>query len=112
MSTDARKYLQSVAHATHNKLLDSAVGKKANVAVVEDLSARNSGTGGWRVRLGSVANGNVELQVWYDKFIGNSQRRLWIGLYSRLAENIEPYLNQKHFDIGDDDIVRDSDTGE
>src|SRR5436190_23825500 len=101
-----RSYLQSVARATRRKLKTGSFAKSVRVQRSDDLQIKGSGTGGWKVGIGTVVDTGVEIQLWYDQFIGYPRRRLWVGLYSSDVRKIQAYANQKHVDIDDDDIIR------
>ena len=107
-----RSHLQSVARATRRKLKTASLAKSVRFQPSDDLQIKGSGTGGWKVGIGTVVESGVEIQLWYDQFIGYPRRRLWVGLYSPDVRKIQTYANDRHVDVDDDDIIRNSQSNE
>lgn len=106
MKVSDRYYLLHVAQATLRAIASERIGQRLALMTVHKLPVKPSGTGGWMVRLGSVVGSGVEMQLWYDQFIGYPHRRLWAGLHSADIRNVQRYANHRHIDIGDNDIIR------
>src|SRR5947208_367705 len=90
-----RSYLESVAGVTRSKLKTGTLNISIRFPAIDDVQIKGSGTGGWKVKIGTVADSEVEIHLWYDQFIGYPHRRLWVGFYSPDVRQIQRYANRR-----------------
>jgi hypothetical protein len=104
-------YLRRVAVTVTQQLASSSASNALNVSRREEPDIRKSDTAGWWTRLGSLQNGKIDVELWYDRFIGHPDRKLWIGFHSSGLSAIRRFVTRGSFDIGEDDIVPNRSTG-
>jgi hypothetical protein len=98
-------YLRRVTVTVTQQLASSSGSNVLNVSRREEPDIRKSDTAGWWTRLGSLQNGKIDVELWYDRFIGQPDRKLWIGFHSSDLSAIRRFVTRGSFDIGNDDIV-------
>lgn len=98
-------YLRRVAATVTERLASNPATNVLSPSRGGQPDVRKSDTAGWWTRIGSLRNGKVDVELWYDQFIGHPHRKLWIGFHSSDASAIRGLTTHDSFDIGEDDIV-------
>ena len=104
-------YLRRVAVAVTQRLASSPASNGLNLRVLVQPVIRKSDTGGWWTQLGSLRESKIDVQLWYDRFIGHPRRKLWIGFHTSDASAIRRFVTHGSLDIGEDDSVQDRRSG-
>lgn len=87
-----------------------------SLRIRQPRKATTTNTAGWRAKIGDLGKGQPRLEIWFDRFTGYDERKLWAGFYSsqpmdvvNIADRIAKKFRQPRIitedDLGDDNFV-------
>jgi 5-methylcytosine-specific restriction endonuclease McrA len=87
-----QNWLQDTAEVIIEKLKLRSEGTSLRLRV--PTGGRTTNTDGWTVKIGSLGKGQPELQIWYDRFSGYEERKLYACFFSNNRKNIKNLIKR------------------